>query len=148
MARVNDAMEPSEDQILYAAQNPTAVAEKQTDSSLMVETFPGIQVDQSRFVVLASRLGRMMEPLPKRNENDEKEELKYAVPEAFERGEIITIKDIWIDRTGKIDNLGRLMRTGAIGRLDHPDAAGAIEGLRYRRAQEASIMADRGILAT
>lgn len=152
MARTNpeDTMAPSEDELAYAAQNglptPEAVVIPGGRNTIESESLPGVFVDQTRFVVLASRLGRMMEPLPKRDPNDDREEIKYAVPEAFERGEIITKDDIWIDPSGKVDNLARLMRSGAIARMDHPDAAGAIEGLRYRRSQEANIMADRGIV--
>ena len=115
--------------------------------TMVPSSLPGVYVDQSQFVVLASRLGRLMEPLPKRNPQDDNEETKYAVPEAFERGEVITLKDIWQDPLGKIDNVARLLRTGAIGRLDHPDALGAIKGLQYRREQEAQVLADRGIIA-
>lgn len=116
-------------------------------SDMTPTSMPGVLVDRTQFVVLASRLGRKMEALPKKDPNDDREEVKYAVPDPYERGETVNLSDIWQDPTGKVDNVKRLLRTGAIGFLDHPDALGAREGLRYRRSQEELVQADRGILA-
>jgi hypothetical protein len=102
---------------------------------------PGVEVEADKFVVLVSRLGRQLIELPKIDPNNKDEKQQYGVPEAFERGMVITVDDI--PEIPGMDNVQRLIDNHSIGTLDHPDAAGAIEALRLRQEQEAK--ASRGI---
>jgi hypothetical protein len=104
---------------------------------------PGVKVDENTFVVLSSRMGRKMVAMPKIDPDNEKEEQKYFVPEAWERGEVIRLADICDGSPKEKKNVQRLLAIGAIGRMDHEQAATAVKSLSYRRAAERHAEAER-----
>lgn len=119
-----------------AAQNYSG---KMPTDEVMESKTPGMYVPTNKFVVLTSRLGRPMQPQDKIDPNDPTETTKYFVPEAFERGTVIELSDLYTGKAqGYIDNVDRLLKLQAIGRLDHEDAQSAIRELAFRREQEAA----------
>ena len=117
------------------------------NSKTMAGTLPGVRIDPDTFVVLSSRLGQPMVAMPKIDPDDPKEEQKYYVPDAWERGESLK-KSQLSDGTKKGEkNLQRLLAIGAIGRMDHEEAAAAVKSLQVQRALTARAEAARRGLA-
>jgi len=107
----------------------------------LTEAQAGVFVDRSKLVVLASRLGRGMVLLPKVDPANKDERPTYAAPDAFERGDVISVDDIV--KLPSSDNLKRLLTIRAVGYLDDAEAQAAQDELAVRRAAEAAEVADR-----
>jgi len=115
--------------------------EETEEKAPLTEGQTGVFVDRSKLVVLASRLGRGMVLLPKVDPSNKDEKPTWAAPDAFERGDVISVDDIV--KVPNADNLKRLLNLRAVGYLDDVEAQGAQNELAARRAAEAAEVADR-----